>query len=74
MAASIAWRPGWISHAEKRGYGAEVQKYVYSKIYNAEGFKLCSEMPRFGHIGAVQEERIRHLVALLLDPESPVNK
>jgi sulfur-oxidizing protein SoxX len=31
-------------------------------------------MPRFGHAGALGEKQIQHLVALLLDPESPVNK
>ena len=57
-----------------RGNSAEIQKYTYSRIYNAKAYNLCSEMPRFGHIGALQEGQIRHLVALLLDPESPVNK
>jgi sulfur-oxidizing protein SoxX len=51
-----------------------MQKYVYSKIYNAKSYNVCSEMPRFGHVGALKPEQIRHLVALLLDPESPVNK
>ena len=50
------------------------QKYIYSKVYNAKAFLLCSEMPRFGAIGALQEKQIKDLVALLLDPESPVNK
>jgi sulfur-oxidizing protein SoxX len=31
-------------------------------------------MPRFGHVEALKPEQIRDLVALLLDPESPVNK
>jgi sulfur-oxidizing protein SoxX len=47
---------------------------VFSKIWNAKSFNLCSEMPRFGHVGALTQEQVRHLVALLLDPESPVNK
>jgi sulfur-oxidizing protein SoxX len=51
-----------------------MQKYVYSKIFNAKAFNLCSEMPRFGHSGAIGETEIRHLVALLLDPDSPINK
>lgn len=57
-----------------RGNGADTQKYVFSKIYNAKSYNACSAMPRFGHIGALNEQQIRHLVALLLDPESPVNK
>ena len=56
------------------GYGADEQKYVYGKIYNAKAFNLCSKMPRFGHVGALTEAQIKDLVALLLDPNSPVNK
>ena len=57
-----------------RGYGSDVQKYVYGKIYNAKAFHLCSKMPRFGHSGTLTEQQIKDLVALLLDPNSPVNK
>ena len=57
-----------------RGNGPDMQKYVFSKIHNAKAYNVCSAMPRFGHIGALKVEQIRHLVALLLDPESPVNK
>jgi sulfur-oxidizing protein SoxX len=31
-------------------------------------------MPRFGHNGILSEEQIRDVVALLMDPESPVNQ
>jgi len=57
-----------------RGNKPEVQKYVYGKIYNAKAFSLCSKMPRFGHSGTLTEQQIKDLVALLLDPNSPVNK
>jgi sulfur-oxidizing protein SoxX len=57
-----------------RGYGPDVQKYVYGKIYNAKAFNLCSTMPRFGPTGTLTEKQIKDLVALLLDPNSPVNK
>jgi L-cysteine S-thiosulfotransferase len=57
-----------------RGNTPEMQKYVFSKIYNAKSYNVCSAMPRFGHIGALNEQQIKDLVALLLDPESPVNK
>ncbi|MFA5912932.1 MAG: sulfur oxidation c-type cytochrome SoxX [Burkholderiales bacterium] len=57
-----------------RGYGPDVQKYVYGKIYNAKAYNLCSKMPRFGHSGTLTEKQIKDLVALLLDPNSPVNK
>lgn len=57
-----------------RGNTAQTQKYVYGKIYNAKAFNLCSNMPRFGHSGTLTEKQIKDLVALLLDPNSPVNK
>ncbi|HMX16024.1 MAG TPA: sulfur oxidation c-type cytochrome SoxX [Rhodocyclaceae bacterium] len=66
--------PSLYQFGKLRGSGPDVQKYVYGKIFNAKAFNLCSEMPRFGHAGALNEQQIRHLVALLLDPESPVNK
>jgi sulfur-oxidizing protein SoxX len=31
-------------------------------------------MPRFGHEGVLSEAQLKDLVALLLDPNSPVNK
>lgn len=66
--------PSLYQFGKLRGNGPDIQKYVYGKIFNAKAFNLCSEMPRFGHVGALNEQQIRHLVALLLDPESPVNK
>ncbi|HET6720043.1 MAG TPA: sulfur oxidation c-type cytochrome SoxX, partial [Rhodocyclaceae bacterium] len=66
--------PSLYHLGKNRGSSPEMQKYVYSKIYNAKAFHLCSEMPRFGFIGALEEKQIKDLVALLLDPESPVNK
>ncbi len=66
--------PSLYQFGKLRGNSPDIQKYTYSKIWNAKAFNLCSEMPRFGHIGALNEQQVRHLVALLLDPESPVNK
>ncbi|MCX7156946.1 MAG: sulfur oxidation c-type cytochrome SoxX [Rhodocyclales bacterium] len=66
--------PTLFQFGKLRGNTADIQKYVYSKIYNSKSYNLCSEMPRFGHIGALREQQIKDLVALLLDPESPVNK
>jgi sulfur-oxidizing protein SoxX len=66
--------PSLYQLGKLRGNDPDTQKYVFSKIWNAKSFNLCSEMPRFGHVGALTQEQVRHLVALLLDPESPVNK
>jgi len=66
--------PSLYQFGKVRGYGTDIQKYVYGKIYNAKAFSLCSQMPRFGHFDALSEQQIKDLVALLLDPASPVNK
>ena len=66
--------PSLFQFGKIRGYGPDVQRYVYGKIYNAKAYSLCSQMPRFGHVGALSEQQIKDLVALLLDPASPVNK
>jgi len=66
--------PTLYQFGKLRGNSEEIQKYTYSRIYNSKGYNLCTEMPRFGHIGALKEQQIKDLVALLLDPESPVNK
>jgi sulfur-oxidizing protein SoxX len=31
-------------------------------------------MPRFGHMGLLNEQQLRDVMALLLDPKSPVNQ
>ncbi|MBV8501489.1 MAG: sulfur oxidation c-type cytochrome SoxX [Paucibacter sp.] len=50
-----------------------IVKYTWGKIYNAKAYSACSNMPRFGHVGVLDEDQIRDIMALLLDPKSPVN-
>lgn len=66
--------PSLLHFGKLRGNTAEMQKYTYSKIYNAKAHNVCSDMPRFGHVEALKPDQIKDLVALLLDPASPVNK
>jgi L-cysteine S-thiosulfotransferase len=66
--------PSLYRFGKLRGTSEAIQKYAYGKIYNSEAFTACSNMPRFGHNQILTEEQITHLVALLLDPDSPVNK
>lgn len=66
--------PSLYQFAKKRGYGTEIQRYAYGKIYNAKAYNLCSEMPRFGHVKALTEQQMKDLTALLMDPASPVNQ
>jgi sulfur-oxidizing protein SoxX len=66
--------PSLYRYGKQRGATEEVVKYTYGKIYNPEAFSACSNMPRFGHNKVLTPEQIADAVALLLDPESPVNK
>jgi sulfur-oxidizing protein SoxX len=66
--------PSLNQFAKLRGYGTDIQRYAYSKIYNAEAYNVCSQMPRFGHVGALTEKQMQDLTALLMDPASPVNR
>jgi sulfur-oxidizing protein SoxX len=66
--------PSLYNFAKIRGYGPEIQRYAYGKVWNAQAFSACSTMPRFGHSGILTEQQVKDVVALLMDPESPVNK
>lgn len=66
--------PSLYNYGKLRGNSEEVIKYTWGKIYNAKATNLCSLMPRAGTMGILSEAQIRDLVALLLDPESPVNQ
>jgi sulfur-oxidizing protein SoxX len=50
-----------------------IVKYTWGKLWNAKAYNACSGMPRFGHAGVLTPAQIRDLMALLLDPTSPVN-
>lgn len=66
--------PSLYNFGKIRGHTPAMQKYAYGKIYNAQAFSACSNMPRFGHQQILTEKQIQDVVALLMDPESPVNK
>ena len=51
-----------------------IVEYTWGKIYNSKAYNACSNMPRAGHMGILTEQQIRHIMALLLDPQSPVNQ
>ena len=52
----------------------ETIKATYDKIYSAQSVLPCSNMPRFGVTGFLTPDQIRDYVAMLLDPNRPVNK
>jgi sulfur-oxidizing protein SoxX len=49
-------------------------EYTWGKIWNSKAYNACSNMPRAGHAGILNEMQVRHIVALLLDPKSPANQ
>ncbi len=66
--------PSLRNFGKTRGTSEAIQRYTYAKIYNARAYNVCSNMPRFGHSDILTEQQIKDVVALLLDPQSPVNK
>ena len=66
--------PALYQFGKIRGYNDDIRKYAYGKIWNAEAYSACSNMPRFGHSQILTEAQIKDLVALLMDPQSPVNQ
>ena len=72
---------GWPNYGKLRGVtnvnsanSKPIVEYTWAKLWNARGYNACSIMPRFGHSGILNETQLRHLMALLLDPKSPVNQ
>jgi sulfur-oxidizing protein SoxX len=66
--------PSLYGFAKLRGFNDETRKYAYGKIWNADAYSACSNMPRFGHSQILSEQQVKDLVALLTAPDSPVNK
>jgi L-cysteine S-thiosulfotransferase len=65
--------PSLYQYGKIRGQSEEMLKYTWGKIYNSQAFTACSNMPRFGHKGILDETQMKDVMALLLDPKSPVN-
>ena len=66
--------PSLHNYGKLRGNGEAVVRYTWGKIWNTNAYNACSSMPRFGDAGILTEAQIRDLMALLLDPASPVNQ
>lgn len=66
--------PSLRQYGELRGYDEEAIRAAYDKIYNPHAVFPCSMMPRFGANGVLTPEQIADIVALLMDPASPVNQ
>lgn len=66
--------PSLTGYGAQRGNTEAIAKFTYEKIYNAWTYFPCSNMPRLGANGHLTPEQITHLVAYLIDPQSPVNR
>jgi L-cysteine S-thiosulfotransferase len=66
--------PSLAGYGKLRGNTEPIQKYTWARIWNSHAFNACANMPRFGDAGILTEQQIRDVMALLLDPASPVNQ
>lgn len=66
--------PSLLGYGKVRGNSEAILRYTYGKIYNSNAYTACSNMPRFGHQNILTEQQLKDVTALLLDPNSPVNK
>jgi L-cysteine S-thiosulfotransferase len=66
--------PSLLQYGKLRNFGEAETKAAYDKIYNSHAAFPCSNMPRFGASKILNVEQIKDLVALLMSPDSPVNK
>jgi sulfur-oxidizing protein SoxX len=66
--------PSLTGYGAQRGHSEAVAKLTYERIYNGWAYAPCSNMPRLGTNGHLTPEQITHLVAYLIDSQSPVNK
>lgn len=66
--------PSLTGYGVQRGNSEAIAKLTYERIYNGWAYMPCSNMPRLGANRHLTPEQITHLVAYLIDPQSPINK
>lgn len=66
--------PSLKHYGKLRDYDPEAIKEAYIKIFNPNATVACSTMPRFGANKILSIDDIRHVLAFLFDPNSPVNQ
>lgn len=66
--------PSLLEYGKLRDFKPDAVKAAYEKIYNSHVALPCSNMPRFGANKILTIEQIKDAVALLMSPDSPVNK
>jgi sulfur-oxidizing protein SoxX len=66
--------PTLLNYGKIRKFGEAETKAVYDKLYNPHATFPCSLMPRLGTNKVLTMDQIKDLVALVMSPDSPVNK
>jgi L-cysteine S-thiosulfotransferase len=66
--------PSLKGYGKLRGNSKEVLTYTWSKLWNSHAYSACSQMPRYGDANILTVAQLKDVMALLLDPNSPVNK
>ena len=66
--------PTLNGYGKLRGQSDPILKYTWARIWNSHSFNACANMPRFGDAGILTEAQIKDIMALLIDPASPVNE
>lgn len=67
--------PSLAEYGKLRGGPTEeIVKYTWSKLFSSHAYNACSVMPRYGAAGILTETQMKDVMALLLDPKSPINQ
>ncbi len=66
--------PSLTAYGKVRGTSQGILEYTWNRINNSKAYNACSNMPRFAHFELLTEQQIKDVMALLLDPQSPVNQ
>jgi sulfur-oxidizing protein SoxX len=66
--------PSLLNYGKMRGNSEPILVYTWNRISNSKAYNACSNMPRMAHFDLLTEQQMKDVMALLLDPASPVNK
>lgn len=66
--------PSLVGYGKIRGSSQEIMEYTWNRLSNSKAYNACSNMPRMAHFNLLTEQQIKDVMALLLDPKSPVNQ
>lgn len=66
--------PSLKGYGKLRGNTPAVVTYTWGKLWNSHAYNACSQMPRYGDANILTTAQLKDVMALLLDPNSPVNK